>query len=91
MIATVGVSEAWARLRLGCSTPDGIDDRDGKEPLTPFFAKGAQRLTASMIATACVQRGSGCSRFSAQRLTASMIATGLHPWQHVAVDIVLNA
>ncbi len=36
-----------------CSTPDGIDDRDGKQLKAHILRfLGAQRLTASMIATA---------------------------------------
>ncbi len=53
MIATEGGSQRLFHAAIMCSTPDGIDDRDGcgMKPRSISCAAGAQRLTASMIAT----------------------------------------
>ncbi len=52
MIATAAPNRARYGAAVLCSTPDGIDDRDGPvmKPDAPA-ATSAQRLTASMIAT----------------------------------------
>ncbi len=77
-----------------CSTPDGIDDRDGRKLHAGLRAKGVCSTPDGIDDRDGLKNGYGVNSWrSAQRLTASMIATdrdGAERVQEIAAR-VLNA
>ncbi len=77
---------------LLCSTPDGIDDRDGTCEMIRLF----RNHSCSTPDGIDDRDGIGCmlmicAMICAQRLTASMIATGVRLAREPCDQLVLNA